>query len=458
MGLTLHWFRRDLRLADNAALAAAGSGPIVPVFIFDPALLASARVGAPRLAFLLAALAALDADLHSRGARLIVGHGQPREVLRQLLVESGAARVSFNLDYGPYARRRDAAILASLPASAHHDLLLHPPGDVLTRAETPYTVFTPFKHSWLALPKPAPFNSQSTFTTAGLAPGSLPSLADLGFALPSAFPLPPAAPAAAQRRLAEFAAGALRAYAAGRNALAHDGTSRLSIYLRLGLLSIRQAFAAADDVRRGTPDLSARASVEAWISELAWREFYFHLLHFFPHVINHSLRPAYDRFPWRHAPGDFAAWQAGRTGYPLVDAAMRQLTQTGWMPNRARMIVASFLCKHLLIDWRLGERHFMQTLLDGDTAANNGGWQWTAGSGADAQPFFRIFNPLLQAAKFDPAGDYVRRWLPELQSLPAPLIHRPWDVPAPPPGYPRPIVDHAFARQRALAALRTLRP
>jgi deoxyribodipyrimidine photo-lyase len=406
---------------------------------------------------MLAALRALDEDLQAQGARLIIRRGRPLDVLRQLLAETGAESLTFNVDYGPYARRRDAAALANLPATAYDDLLLHAPGDVLNKAGRPYTIFTPFKQAWLALPKPAPQSSLARFTTAGLSSLPLPTLGELGHSLPLGFHLPDASAAAAQRRLVDFASGPLLDYAAGRNDLVGVGTSRLSPYLRFGQISIRQAYAAAEAARLDAPNAASRASAETWISELAWREFYFHILHFFPQVANRNFRPAFDRFPWRDASADLDAWRQGCTGYPIVDAAMRQLAQTGWMPNRARMIVASFLCKHLLLDWRPGERFFMQSLLDGDTAANNGGWQWSAGTGTDAQPYFRIFNPILQSRKFDPGGHYLRRWLPELRQLSAPYIHTPWAATSPPLHYPPPIVEHSAARQRALAALRTLR-
>jgi deoxyribodipyrimidine photo-lyase len=235
------------------------------------------------------------------------------------------------------------------------------------------------------------------------------------------------------------------------------GTSYLSPYFRFGLLSPRQVYWAAQKARTEIASPSRQNSIEAWVSELIWREFYMHILHFFPHVMGSSFRPKYDQLAWRYAEGELQAWQAGMTGYPVVDAAMRQLKTIGWMHNRARMIVASFLTKHLLMDWREGERHFMRWLIDGDPAANNGGWQWVAGTGTDAQPYFRIFNPISQSQKFDPAGIYIRRWIPELRDVPTQYIHAPHQMPTTPRHYPPPIVDHAFARARALAAYQAIK-
>ncbi len=241
-------------------------------------------------------------------------------------------------------------------------------------------------------------------------------------------------------------------YGLGRNQLYLDGTSSLSPYIHFGMLGLRTAVYHAQQAILTAPDQAGRESAYTWLDELIWREFYIHILYHFPHVRERSFRPQYDRIQWRNDPDEFEAWKAGQTGYPIVDAAMRQMNATGWMHNRARMIVASFLVKDLLIDWRWGERWFMQNLLDGDLAANNGGWQWTAGTGTDAAPYFRIFNPILQSKKFDPNGDYIRKWVPELAKIESNVIHAPWEKNIPIPGYPTPIVNHKYARERALAA------
>jgi deoxyribodipyrimidine photo-lyase len=272
--------------------------------------------------------------------------------------------------------------------------------------------------------------------------------------LPNSAPVEgfPAGEAEAQRRLSAFLEADVYRYATARNRLAGEAGSQLSPYLRFGMLSPSQATAGAYAAMGAAETAEARQSAEIWLNELIWREFYIHLLDHFPEARRGNFRPRPVR--WRNDPAHFAAWCEGRTGYPVVDAAMRQLAQTGWMPNRARMVTASFLTKDLLIDWRWGERFFMEHLVDGDPASNNGGWQWTAGTGADAAPYFRIFNPVSQSLKYDPQGAYLRRWLPELAGLPLDELHQPWKPPTPPEAYPAPVVDHAQARRLALAAYR----
>jgi deoxyribodipyrimidine photo-lyase len=461
MPTALWWIRRDLRLADNAALdAALRHGAVVPVFILDPAA-AGSRYHARaerRRAFLYAGLRTLDADLRARGSRLVVRAGRPLPALTRLMAETGAAGLFAEEDFSPYARRRDAAVQQALPLTLTRGLTVHHPASVHKAGGGPYTVFTPFSKAWRALRPPTPADLVP-------APAQLPAVAPAlaSEPLPEALAPPgfPAGEAEARRRLERFLAGPVQGYAEARNWLGDDGTSGLSPYLRFGMLSARTAVVAALEAAGEAP---ARRGAEAWLNELIWREFYMAVLSHFPGVLRAAFNPRLRAIPWRDAPEDLAAWQAGRTGYPVVDAAMRQLAQTGWMHNRGRMIVASFLVKDLLIDWRLGEQWFMDQLVDGDPAANNGGWQWTAGTGTDAAPYFRIFNPVLQGQKFDPAGRFIRRYVPELARVPDPYLHEPWKMPPLEQrlagcligqDYPAPIVDRSRVKARTLAAYKT---
>jgi deoxyribodipyrimidine photo-lyase len=456
------WIRRDLRLSDNPALAAAldRAEVVIPAFILDPKLLASPFTGEKRLAFLLEGLRALDTSLRQRGSALILRQGDPLEVLQALRAETGAERIFAGADFSPYARRRDARVAGELPLSLSADVTVYPPEMLLKKDGTPYTVYTPFRRMWRSMPLPA-----SPLPAPERLPG-LPPLASVGIpgepTLSAGIPFE-AGEAQAQSRLAAFADSAIAHYADERNRMDLEGTSALSPYLRFGMLSARQAAWAARQAEAQAEETAARRGAQTWLNELIWREFYISILYHFPYVRRMAFRPKYRRIPWREDPEGFSAWVEGQTGYPVVDAAMRQLKGTGWMHNRARMLVASFLSKDLLIDWRRGEQYFMQHLLDGDPAANNGGWQWTAGTGTDAAPYFRIFNPVLQGKKFDPHGDFVRRWVPELAAVPNTFIHAPWEMPDDVQrsvgciigaDYPAPIVDHAAARQRVLVAFR----
>jgi deoxyribodipyrimidine photo-lyase len=471
MSTTIWWLRRDLRLADNRALAGAleGGEQVVPVFVLDPALLKSPYAGDKRIAFLYNGLRALDADLRERGSYLVVRRGEPCEVLTALTRELGALAIYAEAGVSPYASRRDARVAEALPLRLVDGITVHPPEDVHKDDGDPYVVYSYYNRTWKSLPLP----QDGELTEA---PDALNTPRNLQtIAIPESPALPGAVPFVAgeregRRRLQAFAGGAIDEYDDRRDRVDLDGTSRLSPYLRFGMVSARRAAVAALEARERAGSADARVGAQTWLDELIWREFYSSILHHFPEVRQHAFREAYRDLPWRNDADAFAAWQAGRTGYPVVDAAMRQLEATGWMHNRARMIVASFLTKDLLIDWRWGERHFMQHLIDGDPAANNGGWQWSAGTGTDAAPYFRIFNPVLQGKKHDPEAAYIRRWVPELADVDDRYIHRPWTMPDAAQvrsgcrigcrggaDYPAPIVDHGEARERALAAYKRAR-
>jgi deoxyribodipyrimidine photo-lyase len=460
MSTAIWWIRRDLRLQDNLALSSAikRANQVIPVFVRDPALLNSTYVGEKRLAFLYAGLRALEEDLRQKGSSLVVRTGDPGEVLSAILRESGAEAIFAEEDFSPYARLRDQRVSRALPLHLTAGLSVHHPDTVRKADGSPYTVFTPFSKAWLALPEsalctPAPDRIASP---AHIHSEGIPAQPQL----PSQVPFIPGEQEARQR-LARFTAQVIDRYGSDRNRMDLEGTSGLSPYLRFGMLSACQATQAARQAILRAADKEGRRSAETWLNELIWREFYISVLYHFPFARRSAFRPSMRAIAWANDPQDFSAWTQGKTGYPVVDAAMRQLLETGWMHNRARMITASFLTKDLLIDWRWGERHFMQHLVDGDPAANNGGWQWTAGTGTDAAPYFRIFNPILQSMKFDPQGAYIRRFVPELANVPDQFIHSPWQMDLSTQrksgcqvgkDYPAPIVDHTFARERTLHA------
>lgn len=465
MAVRVVWFNRILRVHDHPALAeAARQGQVLPVFVWDTALpegeLDAFSGGAKRW-WLHGALRELSAELAALGSPLIIRRGPTVEVLESLCREVGASGVDVTRPLDPLGRRRLDEVrsrLGALEVQAHPGVTLFAPEAIRSRSGQPFQVFTPFWKALLAhgeppLPLPAP----SRLMPPGASVRGL-EVADLG--------LLPIAPdwagglcrtwtpgsQAGRALLGEFLDGALPHYATERDFPARSGTSRLSPYLATGEVSPREAWHAVRGLQQEGGGFGE--SAEAWLRQLAWREFAWHLLEAHPHTLNQPLRPQYAAFPWRDDPEAFAAWTRGRTGYPIVDAGMRQLWETGWMPNRVRMIVASFLVKHLLIPWQEGARWFEDTLVDADLACNAFGWQWVAGSGADGAPYFRIFNPLTQAQKFDPNGSYIARWVPELAGLPPALRHQPWqdgacDVPG---SYPRPIIDHPWARNRALEA------
>jgi deoxyribodipyrimidine photo-lyase len=433
---TIWWIRRDLRLTDNAALhAALEAGPVIPTFIVDPAF---SRSSPRRKDFLHEGLHALDRDLRARGSYLIVRKGNPLDALRQLCHETDAEVILAEEDFTPYSIKRDTVVARHLPLQLVQGQTVHHPTHNLKTDGKPYTIFTPYAKAWKArLPSalklyPAPETIQ---TPAGISTEALPR-----------FKVSPSFPSGEQEalvRLEEFLHQRIYAYAEDRNRMDVEGTSSLSPYIHFGMLGLRQAVRAAKQAMANARNELAKRSAETWLNELIWREFYIQILFHFPHVSETAFNPSLANIAWRNDEPEFEAWKAGSTGVPIVDAAMRQLKEIGWMHNRARMIVASYLVKDLLIDWRWGERYFMEQLLDGDKAANNGGWQWTAGTGTDAAPYFRIFNPVLQSAKFDPNGEYIRRWVPELRGLDAQDIHAPGEKGIQVKGYP----DHPIAER-----------
>jgi len=450
MHTAIWWIRRDLRLHDNPALSHAleHAEQVIPLFILDPHLLSNPPT--QRDLFLFEALHALDKNLQIRNSRLIIRKGNPLAVLQKLSSVLGGSLIVAEADHSPYAISRDEEVGKHLPLHTLTGLTVHPPRAVRKSDGGPYSVYTPYSRVWKSLPTP------------GKPIGSLEVLPEIDEAILStdiptgkSFDRFPASEKAARKRLVSFLDDPVFMYQKKRNALAVDGTARISPYLKFGLLSMRETVYQAKACLDATDNQSAKQGCTTWLNELIWREFYFSILANFPHIVHQSYRENLRDLRWADDPHGLKAWQEGLTGYPVVDAAMRQLRETGWMHNRARMITASFLTKDLLIDWREGERWFMQHLVDGDLASNNGGWQWTAGTGTDAAPYFRIFNPILQSKKFDPDGIYIRRWVPELAHLDAAQIHTPWKNPNLKADYPAPIIDHRAARERTLAAYKS---
>ena len=434
------WFRRDLRLADNEALcAAAKNGPVTPLFVIDPKLFDGA--GAARVAFMLRNLRALD---QSMNRALVIRYGDPREVVPKFAAEVGANEVFAAKDFVSYGMKRDAEVAA---ATAKVGVTMRfvgsnyavEPGSVLKGDGTPYAVFTPFSKVWLSIGWPKPFPTPKVEWRGA------PDITCEGYPEEPTCDaeLPPAGEDAAAALWSSFVDRALDRYVDIRNNPNVDGTSRLSPYLRFGVVHPRTLLA----------ELNETKSQAHYRSELCWREFYADVLFRQPRTMWENLQPKMDKMELdtgATAKKRFAAWCEGRTGYPIVDAGMRQLLATGWMHNRVRMITASFLVKDLHLPWQWGAKFFMRHLVDGDIASNNHGWQWTAGTGTDAAPYFRIFNPVAQGEKFDPNGDYVRHWIPELASLDAKTVHQPWTLGMMNP-YVEPIVDHSVERDVALA-------
>lgn len=472
---TLVWFRQDLRLHDNPALqaAVARGGPVVPVYILDDTAEGRWRAGGASRWWLHHSLAALDAALRERGSRLILARGESGPALRALIADTGADAVYWNRRYEPAAIARDTALKSGLgvETQSFNASLLFEPHTVKNKAGGPFQVFTPYWRHCLTLPVEPPVRLSSGPLPAPAKWPASPALEslklrpkiqwDAGFG-PAWMP----GEAGAQARLKRFVRTTMEDYGERRDRPDVDGTSALSPHLHFGEIGPRQIWAAVRAAAQGSGVFPPSRGAQVFLSEVGWREFSHHLLFHFSHTPEAPLRPEFAAFPWRTEPDHLAAWQRGLTGYPIVDAGMRQLWTTGWMHNRVRMIVASFLVKHLRLSWQEGAAWFWDTLVDADLASNTLGWQWTAGCGADSAPYFRVFNPMLQGAKFDPNGDYVRRWVPELARLSAEHIHCPWDAPLHTlrdagitlgHSYPQPLVDHGEARVAALAALESIR-
>jgi deoxyribodipyrimidine photo-lyase len=487
--MTLFWHRRDLRVADNRGLAAATSdGDAVAVFVFDDEVLAHGSD--VRLRFMLDSLAALREQYRERGSDLVVAHGDPAAVVPALASAVAAETVHWNEDYTKLSRERDARVRLALERAGveretHHDSQLHEPGTIRTNQGDPYSVYTYFWKKWRDREKPDPFPTPEDgladaerLAVDALRAGDevltetlrtdLPTIDELGFEEPSADVQAPGTEAA-RERLASFCEEAIFHYDEDRDYPAIDGSSRLSPHVRFGTIGLREIYAATESAMReaqtrdeGEEGTEAQDNVEAFQSQLAWREFYTQVLYFNPHVVTENYKEYEEPIQWREDEDELAAWKAGETGYPIVDAGMRQLKAEAWMHNRVRMIVASFLTKDLLLDWRHGYAHFRELLADHDTANDNGGWQWAASTGTDAQPYFRIFNPTTQGERYDPDAEYIREYVPELAPLDADDIHG-WtglsdqeraalDV-----DYPAPVVDHSERREAALAMFKRAR-
>ncbi|MBK1989124.1 deoxyribodipyrimidine photo-lyase, 8-HDF type [Sphaerospermopsis aphanizomenoides BCCUSP55] len=463
--LILFWHRRDLRISDNTGLAAARekSAKVIGVFCLDPGILNSDDVAPARVTYMIGCLQSLQQQYLQAGSKLLILHDNPVAAIPNLAKALKAKAVFWNWDVEPYAQIRDNDVIAALKAQGiqtlnqNWDQLLHSPGEIFSGSKTPYTVYTPFWKNWSSKPKLNPVATlencenltvaeQEIAKQAGVI--NLPSAKDLGFIWDGELIIEPGE-TAAQTRLETFINSAIDEYQEQRNFPGVDGTSQLSAALKFGVIGIRTIWQATIETLENSNSEEVTASIRTWQQELAWREFYQHAMYHFPELADGAYRDSFKNFPWQNNEAHFQAWCEGKTGYPIVDAAMRQLNETGWMHNRCRMIVASFLTKDLIINPQWGEKYFMQKLIDGDLSANNGGWQWSASSGMDPKPL-RIFNPASQAQKFDADGEYIRQWVRELRYVETqylisgnilPLERRSI-------GYPAPIVDHK--KQQAL--------
>jgi deoxyribodipyrimidine photo-lyase len=447
----IHWFRRDLRIKDNKALYAAcqEADEVIPVYILSSWKRNHPWTGSNRQEFLCGCLVSLTKNLEEIGGRLILRSGSPVQELLRLAEETQADAIYFNENYSPHDREveeqiQKAASAKNVRVQLFKDTVLLAPNEVLTKSGRPFRVFTAYARAWHWQKKPAPAPTVDRIRTPlGLNSEALPTLVHWG--LQSEARILPAGERAAGDRLKDFLDSRIFYYADRRNDLSSDSNSRLSQDLRFGTISPREIYAAcqraADDCRA-----SQRGGIQSFVNELIWREFYFQILWHFPQVLERDFQEQFSKMEWHKAPGKLRRWCEGTTGFPIVDAGMRELNATGYMHNRVRMIVAMFLTKDLHLNWREGEKYFMQKLVDGDISANNGGWQWSAGTGADAAPYFRIQNPWTQTTTYDPEGKYIKRWIPELRDVnPDRFIHPPEQKLA--PNYPLPMLDHAKERE-----------
>lgn len=454
---TLCWIRRDLRLHDHAALSwALSQGETTIVFVFDTYILAKLLNKADqRVSFIYDSLKEIETELLKKGSSLIIAYGKPEIEIPRIARELGVSAVACNRDYEPYAKKRDGLVaraLGEIKFEQFKDSVIFEKHEVLNGKGEIYKVFTPYKNKWLQtleaqeneVPehKPALKNLRQFKNTQSIS--TFDWYAVMGF-----IPTPPtlrAGTKVARKRLTEFTER-ISKYKASRDVPSIDGTSLISVYIRHGNLSVR------DLVRVGSAQRDEGS--KTWLSELVWRDFYFVILDAHPEVVDHAYKAEYDKINWLGSRKDFQAWCDGQTGFPIIDAAMRCLKETGLMHNRLRMVTASFLCKILLVDWKLGERYFADKLLDYDLAANNGGWQWSSSSGVDAQPYFRIFNPYAQSEKFDKQGEFIKKWVPELAQAKGKDIHKPDTDRF--PDYQEPIVDYSTNRERCLVMYRVVR-
>lgn len=458
--MRFHWHRRDLRLADNRGLADA-TAPAAGVFVFDDSVLDHAAP--PRVAFMLEALESLRAAYRERGSDLFIRHGNPADVVSDLATDHDAEVVSWNRDYSGLAQRRDEHVSEELKDDGvtpqkFHDAICHEPGTITTNAGDPYSVYTYFWKKWRDREKDAPRAVPEL--AAATDEEQIPTLSELGFEEPAA-DISTASTEAARERLDAFLDEDVFRYDERRDFPADGCTSRLSPHLKFGTIGIREVDERVREVRDSVSG-DKRESVTEFRSQLAWREFYTHVLYFNPEVVSENYKTYEADIEWEDDESLLAAWKRGETGYPIVDAGMRQLRAEAFMHNRIRMIVASFLTKDLLCDWRAGYDHFRTRLVDHDTANDNGGWQWAASTGTDAQPYFRIFNPMTQGERYDPDAEYIRKYVPELRETDPEIIHS-WHECSPTqranaaPEYPEPIVDHSERRERALAMFKRAR-